>query len=118
MFKRYAVIRNLNQVWNRMSDQVQEDYGNSYFQAVVHAMSSVAENGSFNTTKPVSEAVTDGLLRKNPQERYMPAGLSWKILVWVFEFVPTGIMDNVLHLAESFLINSQPNSMLNKLKDD
>ena len=107
MFKRDAVAKNLQQVWERVSDEVKADYGEEYLQALTDMLGSTADHSSSNLG-PVSEAITDGLTLKHPRERYMPAGIMWKIMVWAFDFLPAGLMDNLIRLVEILLIKKSP----------
>ena len=78
-------------------------------------MSDASAMNSRTDLSPVAEAVTDGLIRTNPSERYMPAGLFWKLLVFMFQIVPAAFMDHALRSAQWELIKKIP---VNKSKVD
>lgn len=107
MFKRDAVAKNLQQVWERVSDEVKADYGEEYLVAITDMLGSTADYSSSNLA-PVSQAITDGLTLQHPSERYMPAGIPWKLMVWAYEFVPAGLLDNLISLVEIQLIKKLP----------
>ena len=60
-------------MWDNASDDVKQTYGRGYLDAQLDRQrKSIA--GSAKTTRPVTDALVDGLISERPQTRYLVDG--------------------------------------------
>ena len=60
-------------MWNNASNEVKQTYGRAYLDAQLDGQrTSIA--GSAHTTRPVIDALLDGLISTRPQTRYLVDG--------------------------------------------
>ena len=61
------------EMWLNASDDVRQTYGREYLDAQIEAQAKCIK-GSAKTTKPVIDAIVDGLISERPQTRYLVDG--------------------------------------------
>ncbi|CAH2247861.1 D-beta-hydroxybutyrate dehydrogenase, mitochondrial-like [Pelobates cultripes] len=94
IFTKDGVEKQAEEMWEKASDVVQEDYGKPYFIQQVARMKSFVSSGSKNMSSVIN-AITDALSSKYPYTRYNPSETYWWIKVQIMTHLPTAIADRI-----------------------
>ncbi|XP_053315568.1 D-beta-hydroxybutyrate dehydrogenase, mitochondrial-like [Spea bombifrons] len=94
IFTRDSVERRGAEMWEKASDVVREDYGESHFTQLVSSMKSFVSSGS-KDMNDVLDAITDALCSKYPYTRYNPTETYWWIKLQIMTHLPTAIADRL-----------------------
>lgn len=87
LFNDEIIDRSAKSMWNYMSDEVRDAYGEKYFKARVDIMKSYNTTGMKDLT-PVINSFTDGLLDAFPQKRYQPMNVYFKVRTFIATHLP------------------------------
>nr|CAB3225332.1 D-beta-hydroxybutyrate dehydrogenase, mitochondrial-like [Phallusia mammillata] len=79
-------------MWEKMTDEVKEDYGRDLFDRRVKEMENYCNKGMKDLT-PVLEAYEDALLSRHPLVRYQPMCSRWAIRSFIFTHFPAVVAD-------------------------
>ncbi|KAF2355580.1 Short-chain dehydrogenase/reductase SDR [Trinorchestia longiramus] len=94
IFTEESVEKSAQEMWNNMSEEVKQDYGEDVFQERVTLMKSYITGGATDLT-PVLQSFSAALLDATPQARYQPMDLYYKTRVFIASHCPEWVYDNI-----------------------
>jgi len=93
----------MDNIWERTEQEVKSDYGGNYFYAFKERVSLITRAARPNIQE-VIDAAFDAVTVVSPESRYRCCGPYTSVLWWLFEHMPSEIMDMFVNIASAVAV--------------